>query len=138
MAVGQGSAGELLAEGAQVGGRYRVQALLGRGAAGAVYRVLDERSGASLALKRLQAPERQRALFGAQFEREYHTLCQLAHPSIIEVYDFGIDDEGAFYTMELLEGAELRKLCPLPWRQACELLRDVASSLAVLHSRRLL
>ena len=137
MAVGQG-AGNELAEGARVASRYRVEALLGRGAAGAVYRVRDERSGAALALKRLQAPDRQQALFAAQFEREYHTLCQLAHPSIIEVYDFGIDGEGAFYTMELLEGPELRKLCPLPWKQACELLRDVASSLAVLHSRRLL
>jgi len=136
--MGQASAGVLLAEGARVGNRYQVQALLGRGAAGAVYRVLDERTGALLALKRLQAPPGQQALFGAQFEREYHTLCQLAHPSIIEVYEYGIDEPGAFYTMELLEGPELRKLCPLPWQEACELLRDVASSLAVLHSRRLL
>ena len=138
MELGQHSASEGLADGALIAGRYRVQAALGRGAAGAVYRVQDERSGALLALKRLEAPTAQRALFAAQFEREYHTLCQLAHPSIIEVYDFGIDGDAAFYTMELLEGPELRKLCPLPWKQACELLRDVASSLAVLHSRRLL
>ncbi|HMI90113.1 MAG TPA: protein kinase, partial [Polyangiales bacterium] len=104
----------------------------------AVYKVLDERTGTALALKRLQAPPGRHALFGTQFEREYHTLCQLAHPSIIEVYEYGIDEAGAFYTMELLEGPELRKLCPLPWQEACELLRDVASSLAVLHSRRLL
>jgi hypothetical protein len=137
MAIGQATAGETLAEGATIGGRYRVQGLLGRGAAGAVYRVRDERTGQGLALKRLHAPAGQQALFAAQFEREYHTLAQLEHPSIIEVYDFGIDG-GAFYTMELLEGPELRTLCPLSWRSACELLRDVASSLAVLHSRRLL
>ena len=40
--------------------------------------------------------------------------------------------------MELLDGQDLRELAPLPWREACALLRDVASSLALLHARRLL
>ena len=44
----------------------------------------------------------------ALFEREYHTLAQLAHPRIIEVYDYGIDDAGPYYTMELLDGGDLR------------------------------
>ena len=39
--------------------------------------------------------------------------------------------------MELLDGGDLRERSPLPWRQACELLFDVCSSLALLHSRRL-
>src|SRR5262245_59134228 len=40
--------------------------------------------------------------------------------------------------MELLDGADLASLGRLPWPQACALLRDVASSLSVLHSRGLL
>ena len=40
--------------------------------------------------------------------------------------------------MELLDGSDLRERGQLPWREACALLRDVASSLAILHSRRLL
>ena len=70
-------------------------------------------------------------------EREYHTLAQLAHPRIIEVYDYGVDERGPYYTMELLDGADLERARPLPWREACALLRDVASSLAILHSRGL-
>jgi hypothetical protein len=105
---------------------------------GEVYRVCDSRTGEMLALKRLKARGLRGASRVALFEREYHTLAQLAHPRIIEVRDYGIDEGSPYYTMELLEGADLRKLSPLPWRQACAVLRDVASSLAILHSRRLL
>src|SRR6185295_18783606 len=127
-----------LATGDVVGARYRIEQQLGRGATASVYRVSDARTGKKLALKRLQLGEAASAFLASQFEREYHTLCQLAHPSIIEVYDYGVDDGGAFYTMELLDGQDLRERGRLPWREACALLRDIASSLAVLHSRRLL
>jgi hypothetical protein len=71
------------------------------------------------------------------FEREYHTLSQLAHPNIISVFEHGVDAEGPFYTMERLTGQSLRACAPLPWREACRLIRDVASALAIVHSRRL-
>ena len=54
---------------------------------GSIYRVVDERTGRKLALKRLRANKTSAyAVISAQFEREYHTLSQLAHPRIIEVY----------------------------------------------------
>jgi len=121
-----------------VGGRYQVLELLGRGGMGAVYRVRDDRSGRELALKRLLSRENRDELVARLFEREFHTLSELAHPRIIEVYDYGVDDSGAYYTMELLGGQDLRALGKTEWRTACALLRDVASSLAILHSRRLL
>jgi tRNA A-37 threonylcarbamoyl transferase component Bud32 len=122
-----------------IGGRFCVEGVLGKGGMGAVYRVRDERSGQQLALKRLRiAEESNRALLTSLFEREYHTLVQLAHPRIIAVHDYGLDEQGAYYTMELLDGSDLRDRKRLPWQEACALLRDVASSLAILHSRRLL
>jgi hypothetical protein len=117
--------------------RYRVFEQLGRGGMGSVYRVLDERTGRECALKRLSLTAQADRTVAALFETEFHTLSELAHPSIIEVYDYGIDGEGAYYTMELLAGQDLRSLGKLDWRKACELLRDVASSLAIVHSRRL-
>ena len=71
-------------------------------------------------------------------QREYQTLVTLRHPHIIQVYDFGVDEQGPYYTMELLDGADLRSKSPLSWRDVCAYLREVASSLALLHSRRLL
>ena len=126
-----------LAAGGPIAGRYRVEEALGRGAAGEVLRVVDTRSGRHVALKRARA-RRGGSVRRALLEREYHTLAQLAHPRIIEVYDYGIDDDGPYYTMELLDGDDLRTRGQLPWREACAVLRDVASSLAILHSRRLL
>lgn len=124
---------------------YRLEDILGRGGMGAVYRVRDEESGRLLALKRLLLPpaddatsEAKRKLRGALFEREYHTLAQLAHPRVVEVFDYGVDAHGPYYTMELLEGSDLTALAPLPWKEACAIARDVASCLAIVHSRRLL
>ena len=94
--------------GQTIGGRYTVEAVLGRGGMGAVYRVRDARSGERLALKRGCARDPRKAQKRkALLEREYHTLSQLAHPRIIEVYDYGIDEVGPYYTMELLDGADL-------------------------------
>ena len=118
--------------------RYTVEATLGRGGMGTVYRVRDQRHGHSVALKRVTAKDEVGAAKRrSQLEREYHTLQQLRHPRIIEVYDYGIDEIGAFYTMELLDGADLDAGGKLPWRQACALLFDVSSSLAIVHSRGL-
>ncbi|MDD9943380.1 MAG: protein kinase, partial [Myxococcales bacterium] len=123
-----------------LGERYRIDRLLGQGGMGEVYQCRDQVTDRTVALKRLRpdAVER-RPVLQVLFEREYHALRELAHPSIVEVFDYGISPDGsAYYTMELLGGQDLRGLAPLPWREACALLRDVASSLAIMHSRRLL
>jgi hypothetical protein len=124
----------------RVGGCYRVEAALGRGGMARVYRVLDERSGQRLALKQLVAEGDQRAALRSMFEHEYHTLAQLAHPCIVRVLDYGLDAVSPYYTMELLEGADAREANrnqALSVHQICVVLRDAASALALIHSRRM-
>ena len=120
---------------APIAGRDRIEALLAEGGGGRVYRATDLSRGGSLALKRLHAgaSERMQALF----ENEYQTLASLRHPHMVEVYEYGRDSAGPFYTMELLEGGDLRGRAPMPWREACAALRDAASALQVLHARSL-
>ncbi|HKO92994.1 MAG TPA: serine/threonine-protein kinase, partial [Polyangiaceae bacterium] len=119
--------------------RYELGNLLARGGMGAVYRAHDKLAEREVAYKRLVVPEnRSRARFVGLFQREYDTLTQLQHPSIVRAYEYGFDDQGPFYTMELLEGQGLMELAPLPPREVCRILRDVASALALLHARRLL
>lgn len=118
---------------------YKMLEELGRGGMACVYRALDTRSGQVIALKQLlraQSVElsRQRT---ERFELEFQVLSQLSHPRVIEVYDYGLGEQGPFYTMELLDGGDLSAQAPVPWRRACELAYDICSSLALLHLRRL-
>jgi tetratricopeptide (TPR) repeat protein len=121
-----------------IANRYRVAQTLGRGGMGTVYKVYDTAHRRYLALKYLRARSdadvQRRTL--ELFEREYYTLSRLSHPRIVAVYDYGKDDLAPYYTMELLEGGDLRKLSPLPWPIVCAILSDVCSALSFLHSRR--
>ncbi|HEY6879463.1 MAG TPA: serine/threonine-protein kinase, partial [Polyangiales bacterium] len=115
--------------------RYELGDELARGGMGVVYRAFDRATGRTLAFKRSLSHH---GASRSMLQREYQTLVTLRHPHIIQVYDYGVDDIGPYYTMELLDGVDLRAKCPLPWRELCAYLRDVASSLALLHSRRLI
>ncbi|HKU37408.1 MAG TPA: protein kinase, partial [Polyangiales bacterium] len=129
-----------MSEPTRIADRYQVHELLGRGGMACVYRVTDTASGRQLALKQLLPAARKThsASVVALFEHEFHTLKQLSHPRVIAVDDYGVDAGGPFYTMELLDGGDLLARAPAPWRELCALLFDVCSSLALLHSRRLL
>jgi tetratricopeptide (TPR) repeat protein len=133
---GLSSPADVVTHPTRIARRYSVEAALASGGMGTVYRARDEASGRIVALKRL-LPGASSAV-GLLFRREYHTLARLRHPSIIEVYDYGVDGDSPFYTMELLDGQDLRALAPLPYADACRYLRDVASSLSLLHAHRLL
>jgi hypothetical protein len=122
----------------RVANRYVVKEELASGGMGVVYRVLDRSTGEERALKRLNRNATNELFLVEAFEREYQVLAGLDHPRIIRVFDYGVDEIGPYYTMELLEGQDLRRAAPLPYREACSILRDVATSLALLHARRLI
>jgi tetratricopeptide (TPR) repeat protein len=121
--------------GVRIAGRYLVEEELGAGGMGVVSRVRDESTDQTLALKQIHANAGRTE--AALFRREYHTLVLLKHPRIVAVHDYGIDGGRPYYTMELLDGADLRALAPLDYRAACRHLRDVASALALLSAHRL-
>jgi serine/threonine protein kinase len=111
---------------------------LARGGAGEVFATCDESTGRTVALKRMLASSVRNPTRKLSFMREYHLLAELRHPRIIEVYAYGLHAGVPYYTMELLDGKDLAELAPLPYKLSCRYLRDVASSLALLHARRLL
>ena len=122
----------------RVASRYVVKEELASGGMGVVYRVVDKSTGEERALKRLNREAAKQSYLVDAFEREYQVLAGLDHPRIIRVFDYGVDKGGPYYTMEFLEGRDLRAVAPLPYHEACALLRDVATSLALLHARRLI
>ena len=125
---------------ALAGNRYQLQRVLGRGGMAVVHEAFDTVRGECVALKRMRRhddPEKH-ARNAQLFEREFHTLAQLAHPRVVAVRDFGLDADGAYYAMELLDGGDLQAAAPLPWQKVCAIAHDLCSALSLLHSRGLL
>ena len=127
-----------------LGGRYRIEEVIGRGGMGAVYRAVDERLGRRVALKVITVamgddPETRRRV-RARFHREARAAAALPHhPNVVPVYDYGTDDELGldFIVMELLQGHDLatrlaRAGAP-PLATALRILREAARGLAVGH-----
>src|SRR5262245_56873345 len=93
-------------------GRYQLLGQLGRGGMAEVDRVLDTSAGRELALHRCLLTGQNDDDRELLFRREFHTLANLRHPGIVDVYEYGVDDRGPYYTMELLVGGDLRERAP--------------------------
>jgi serine/threonine-protein kinase len=83
-------------------------------------------------------PRPKRLSAGIDFKLNLVRSRVLSHPSVIQVFDYGVDEQGPYYTMELLDGEDLRTAWSLSHEQICSVLYDVASCLSLLHARRLL
>jgi eukaryotic-like serine/threonine-protein kinase len=88
--------------------RFQVLHDIGQGGMGAVRLVYDAARGEQVALKRIQhvSPEALR-----RFKREFRAVEQLVHPALVRLHELGHDDEGLYYTMELVDGVDLRAFC---------------------------
>ena len=129
-------------------GSYRLTTLLGHGAMGEVWEARHRLLVRRAAIK-LVRPDR----FGARnaadvmatlrrFEREVNAAAELGSPHTINIFDFGVTDEGTFYyVMELLVGRNLENLVhdfgPLPADRVVYLIDQVCHSLAEAHARGL-
>ncbi len=119
-------------------GPYPIQALLGAGGMGEVYRAHDPRLGRDVAIKVLPAHLAADAAALARFEREVRAVAALSHPNILAIHDFGTDRTIAYAVMELLEGETLRQRLakgPLPWRKAVRIAGQIAEGLAAAHAK---
>src|SRR6266536_838239 len=79
---------------ARVADRYDIERLLGRGGMASAYRAFDTVTGKHVALKRMlvEVSDKKNVRATELFEREFHTLIQLAHPRVVQAYDYGVDD----------------------------------------------
>lgn len=118
--------------------QYRVQALLGRGAAGCVYRAADD-SGATFALKVLfgdVAAEREHV---QRFRREAEVISKIDHPNVVRIFDFGATKSGlVFLAMEFVVGDALSTAIhnagSMDPGRVARILRQVALGLASAHA----
>src|SRR5262249_9835883 len=119
-------------------GPYLIEAPLGAGGMGEVYRARDTRLNREVAIKVL--PERVAADPDAlaRFDREAKAVAALSHPNILALHDFGRDGAIAYAVTELLEGETLRQALsvgPLAPRRAAEYATQIAYGLAAAHEK---
>src|SRR6266545_2885926 len=92
-------------------GRIRIDAVLGAGGMGTVYRGFDERLERAVALKRIHADKRRSPALRARFMREARVLSKLDHHNICRIYDYDVieADDADYLVLELIDGVTLRQ-----------------------------
>jgi hypothetical protein len=114
-------------------GSYEVQALVGVGGMGEVYRARDTKLGREVALKLVAPHFTGDADRLARFEREAKTLASLNHASIASIYGLEESAGQRAIVMELVDGRE--PTGPLPVTEALQLARQIAEGLEFAHER---
>jgi serine/threonine protein kinase len=116
-------------------GHYRIDALLGTGGMGRVYRAVDTRLGRAVALKFLNRTFL--ADGSARLVGEARAAARLDHPNICSIYEV-VDDENCFIAMQYLEGdtlaARIRR-GPIDVSEALEIASQIADALVEAHAK---
>ena len=114
---------------------YEIVGELGRGGMGVVYLARQSSVGRLVALKMILAfkagPEEQ-----ARFRAEVEAVGRLQHPNMVTIHEVGEQAGRAFYSLEYIEGSNLRDQIdakPQPARQAAEMVETLARAMAVVH-----
>lgn len=128
-------------------GSYRLVERLGLGGMGEVWRaehqLLARRAAIKLVRNDLANDPAHAALIQERFRREAQTLASMRSRYTIDLYDYGVTDDGTFfYVMELLDGLDLAQLVraygPLPAARVIAILGQACQSLAEAHDAGLL
>jgi eukaryotic-like serine/threonine-protein kinase len=129
-------------------GSYRLEELLGRGGMGEVWRARHRMLARPAAIKiivpstsgdgRPSVSEEA----SRRFEREAQAIARLRSPHTVDLFDFGIAENGAFYyAMELLDGLDadrlVRRFGPMPADRTIHVLRQICHSLSEAESNGL-
>ena len=140
---------QLTGEGLDQGGepwiiadRYVVEAAIGEGGMGRVYRVRHRQLGKAFALKLMQTAFSGDERARDHFYREARLASSLAHPNVVSIIDFGEDPRlGAFMVMELLEGVTLSSRLSearFGMKASCDVILQIAEALDYIHKRQII
>jgi tetratricopeptide (TPR) repeat protein/RIO-like serine/threonine protein kinase len=123
----------LLATGAIVAGKYRIEEKIGAGGMGAVFRATDLRLQRMVAIK----VHHSRAMSVERLRREARLLARLSHPNVVTVMEVGVHEGAPFVAMEYVAGVSARVWAREPgrtWREIVALYVQAARGLAAAHA----
>jgi len=120
-----------------IGGKYFIEATLGGGAMGRVYRGRHLALEKPIAIKVLHKRFQRDPQFASRFHREALAASRLDHPNVLRVIDFGNDNGVLYIAMELLSGRDLRTILEeerkLDPKRAVEIMSQVCAGLGAAH-----
>ena len=131
----------ILPPGLEIGNRYRVIRVIGRGGMGAVYQVQDRQLGREVALKLIRAETGQDSSALDRFKREIQLSSQITHKNVLRVFDLGEADGVPYLTMQYIEGDDLatllqkQKAKPLPVPRIVSIFRQICEGLGAAHEQ---
>ncbi|HEV7962238.1 MAG TPA: protein kinase [Actinoplanes sp.] len=99
----------MISPGVTLGGRYRLDERIAGGGMGDVWRGTDEVLGRTVAVKILLPALLDEPGFAERFRGEARTMATVNHPGVVDVYDYGSDQQLAFLVMEYVEGDALSR-----------------------------
>jgi eukaryotic-like serine/threonine-protein kinase len=118
-------------------GRYKIEAELGSGGVGVVYRAVDLKLSRPVAIKVMQEQIGASATLRKRFEREAKALALLSHPNIVGIIDFGVAANMPYLVMELLKGFTLAEIIaktgPLDSKRAFAIMKQILQGLTYVH-----
>jgi serine/threonine-protein kinase len=120
-------------------GRYELHDLIGQGTFGRVYRGYDRRLGRPVAVKMIKPWWTEDREWAERFEREAQLMARLGDPGIVQIYDVGDSEDGAYYVAELVEGESLAERLSrgrLSPAEALDVAEQLCLALAHAHARR--
>jgi serine/threonine-protein kinase len=124
--------------GVALDGRYELEALIGEGAFGRVYRGVDRRLQRPVAVKVIKPWWAEDSAWVERFQREAQMLARLNDPGIVQIFDIGHAEEGPYYVAELVPGESLAQRIergPLALAQALAIAVALCRALAGAHAR---
>lgn len=122
---------------ALLGGRYRLEELIGRGGMASVWRATDTVLERTVAVKRLHARLHDDPELAERFRREGHAVARLSHPNLVRLLDQGQEGDEPFLVFELVEGRDLKTMIRrdgrLPVEVATSICAQVARAVGAAH-----
>jgi tRNA A-37 threonylcarbamoyl transferase component Bud32/tetratricopeptide (TPR) repeat protein len=119
-------------------GPYQLEALLGEGGMGQVYRARDTRLGRPVAIKVIREERTKRPDFRIRFQREARATAALNHSHICTLHDVGEQEGASYLVMEYVDGQTLATRLqegPLPLDQLLHRAGEISQALAAAHER---
>jgi hypothetical protein len=129
----------MISPGVTLGGRYRLDERIAGGGMGDVWRGTDEVLGRTVAVKILLPALLDEPGFAERFRGEARTMATINHPGVVDVYDYGSDQQLAFLVMEYVEGDALSRTLGRVGRltpaRAMALIAQAADALHAAHQK---